>query len=73
MPNFNALQKQIRPLQPLQSGAGRSSGLPLEDIADYDQLKWCVEADKDAGHWIITQWPIALFAYELTAKGGGFL
>ncbi len=73
MPNFNPLQQHIRTLQPIQAGSGRSVGLPIEGIADYDQLKRLMEAGEDAGHWIITRRPIGRFGYELTAEGASFL
>ena len=73
MPNFNPLQRHIRTLHPLQAGAGRSIGLPIDGITDYDQLKRLVEAGEDAGHWIITRRPIGRFGYELTAEGAEFL
>ena len=73
MPNFNPLQKHIRPLQPLEAGAGRSIGLPIEGIADHEQLKSLMEAGEGAGHWVITRRPIGRFAYELTAAGAEFL
>ena len=73
MPNFNPLQKHIRTLQPLQAGAGRSIGMPIEGISDYEQLKWLIEAGEGAGHWIITRRSIGRFGFELTAEGVEFL
>lgn len=73
MPNFNPLQRHLRSLQPLRAGSGRTIGMPIEGIADYEQLKWLMEVGQEAGHWIITRQPIGRFGYELTEEGAAFL
>ncbi len=71
--NFNALQRHIRIQKPLRNGVGSTVRLPIEGIANFEQLKSLIKAGETSGHWIITRDPPGSFTYVLTAEGVALL